>query len=311
MKNSIRKLCIKSLLAIALSVLTILGLVAGTSAAAATLTVGGKNFTEQLILSTMTQQYLQSKGYDVELKNGLGSTIMRQAIESGQLDIMWEYTGGSLIVVHKVFDKLDSEQSYERIKKLDAAMHLIWLAPSRLNNTYALAVPAKRAEEDGLKTIEDLANKIAADNTQNPNEKHLFGVDFEFASRPDGLGPMSALYGLNFDRSEVKQMDPGLVYTALRNDQLFVGLTYASDGRIEGFNLKLLEDNKHFFPFYTAAPVVREEVLAANPKLAEQLNALSSKIDTRKMAEMNKKVDIDQQPIKQVAEDFLRAEGLL
>ncbi|MGS0743912.1 glycine betaine ABC transporter substrate-binding protein [Glaciimonas sp. GG7] len=308
MKNSKKNSLVKILLAMLFSMLSV---AVATSAAAATLVVGGKNFTEQLILSSMTQLYLQSKGYSVDLKNGLGSTIMRQAIESGQLDIVWEYTGGSLIVFHKVFDKLDAEQSYALVKKLDAVEHLIWLNPSRLNNTYALAVPAKRAEEDGLKTIEDLANKIAADRQKNPDEKHLFGVDFEFASRPDGLVPISALYDMHFDRSEVKQMDPGLVYTALRNDQLYVGLTYSSDGRIEGFNLKLLEDNKHFFPFYTAAPIVREEVLAANPKLAEQLNALAATIDTQKMAEMNKQVDIDQQPIKKVAEEFLRAEGLL
>ncbi|QRX83230.1 glycine betaine ABC transporter substrate-binding protein [Glaciimonas sp. PAMC28666] len=289
----------------------IFGLVMATSTFATNLVVGGKNFTEQLILSSMTQQYLQSKGYSVDLKNGLGTTIMRQAIESGQLDIVWEYTGSSLIVFNKVTEKLNDEQSYERVKELDGAKGLIWLKTSKLNNTYALAVPAKRAEEEGLKTIEDLANRIAADRKRDPDSKHLFGVDFEFASRSDGLGPMSELYNMQFDRSEVKQMDPGLVYTALRNDQLYVGLTYSSDGRIGGFNLKLLEDNKGFFPFYTAAPMVRKEILDANPKLEEQLNALSATIDTQKMAAMNKQVDIDQQPIAQVAADFLRAEGLM
>ena len=289
----------------------IFSLVMATSTFATNLVVGGKNFTEQLILSSMTQQYLQSKGYSVDLKNGLGTTIMRQAIESGQLDIVWEYTGSSLIVFNKVTEKLNDEQSYERVKQLDGAKGLIWLKPSKLNNTYALAVPAKRAEEEGLNTIEDLANRIAADRKRDPDSKHLFGVDFEFASRSDGLGPMSELYNMQFDRSEVKQMDPGLVYTALRNDQLYVGLTYSSDGRIGGFNLKLLEDNKGFFPFYTAAPMVRKEILDANPKLAEQLNALSATIDTKKMAAMNKEVDIDQQPIAQVAADFLRAEGLM
>ena len=289
----------------------IFSLVMASAAIAGPLVVGGKNFTEQLILSSMTQQYLQSKGYSVELKNGLGTTIMRQAIESGQLDIVWEYTGSSLIVFNKITEKLDDEQSYERVKQLDGAKGLIWLKPSKLNNTYALAVPATRAEEEGIKTIEDLVNRIAADRERDPDSKHLFGVDFEFASRSDGLGPMSELYNMHFDRSEVKQMDPGLVYTALRNDQLYVGLTYSSDGRIGGFNLKLLEDNKGFFPFYTAAPMVRKEILDANPKLAEQLNALSATIDTQKMAAMNKQVDIDQQPIAQVAADFLRAQGLM
>ncbi|KAF3998005.1 glycine betaine ABC transporter substrate-binding protein [Glaciimonas immobilis] len=291
--------------------LGLLSLALVTPAISATLVVGGKNFTEQLLLSSMTQQYLQSKGYDVALKNGLGSTIMRQAIESAQLDIVWEYTGSSLIVFNKINEKLDAEQSYARVKELDGAKGLVWLNASGLNNTYALAVPTKRAEEDGLKTIDDLAKKMASDKVKDPDGQHLFGVDFEFASRPDGLKPMSALYGMSFDRSEIKQMDPGLVYTALRNDQLYVGLTYASDGRIEGFNLTLLEDSRGFFPFYTAAPMVRKDVLDANPKLAEQLNALSAVIDTKKMAAMNKQVDIDQEPLAQVAADFLRAQGLM
>ena len=287
------------------------GLLGTAQAGATNLVVGGKNFTEQLILSSMTAQYLSAKGYTVDLKNGLGTTIMRQAQESGQLDIVWDYTGTALIVYNKIDEKLDMDESYQRVKELDAARNLIWLNPSALNNTYALAVPQKRADEDGLNTIEDLANKINQAHQQNPPKKYPMGVDFEFASRPDGLEPLMALYGFTLDRSEIKQMDSGLVYTALHNDQLNVGLTYSSDGRIQGFNLKLLEDSKHFFPFYSATPVVRKEVLDANPQLAEQLNVLSAKIDTAKMAEMNKKVDIDQQPIAQVAADFLRAEGLL
>ncbi|MFC5474157.1 glycine betaine ABC transporter substrate-binding protein [Paraherbaspirillum soli] len=287
----------------------ILGLFASTHAVAGNLVVGGKNFTEQLILSSMTAQYLSANGYSVDLKNGLGTTIMRQAQESGQLDIVWDYTGTALIVYNKVDEKLDREQSYQRVKELDAARNLVWLAPSALNNTYALAVPQKRADEEGLNSIEDLANKINLDHQQNRQD--LIGVDFEFASRPDGLEPLQKLYGFAFERSEVKQMDPGLVYTALHNDQLNVGLTYASDGRVRGFNLKLLEDNKGFFPFYSATPVVRKEILDANPQLADQLNALSAKIDTARMAEMNKKVDIDQLPVEQVAADFLRNEGLL
>ncbi|WP_092415850.1 glycine betaine ABC transporter substrate-binding protein [Collimonas sp. OK307] len=288
-----------------------LGLFGMTHASAANLVVGGKNFTEQLILSSMTQQYLNAKGYTIDLKNGLGTTIMRQALESGQIDIVWDYTGTALIVYNKIDEKLDQDQSYQRVKALDAPKNLVWLNPSALNNTYALAVPRKRADEEGLNTIEDLANKINQARQQDPDKKYLMGVDFEFASRADGLAPLQALYGFNLDRSEVKQMDPGLVYTALNNDQLNVGLTYSSDGRVQGFNLKLLQDNKGFFPFYSAVPVVRKEILDANPQLAEQLNALSARIDTAKMTEMNKKVDIDQLPIAQVAADFLRAEGLI
>lgn len=177
----------------------------------------------------MTAQYLKATGYSVDLKNGLGTIIMRQAQESGQLDVVWDYTGTALILYNKIDEKLDMDQSYQRVKELDAALNLIWLNPSELNNTYALAVPKKRADDEGLNTIEDLANKINQAHQQNPPQKYLIGVDFGFAARPDGLEPLMALYDFTLNRSEVKQMDSGLVYTALHNDQLHVGPTYSSD----------------------------------------------------------------------------------
>ncbi|MFL9922713.1 glycine betaine ABC transporter substrate-binding protein [Herbaspirillum lusitanum] len=284
---------------------------AASATQAANLVVGGKNFTEQLLLSNMTAQYLRAKGYEVELKNGLGTTLMRSAQESGQLDIVWDYTGTSLIVYNHVEEKLDPEQTYQRVKELDAQKGLTWLNESALNNTYAFAMPRKTADELGINTLQDLADKINQDEQEDKKKRHLVGVDYEFASRPDGLGPMQDLYGFSLQRSEVKQMDPGLVYTALRNDQLFAGLTYSSDGRIKGFDLKLLEDDKSYFAAYKATPVVRQDVLDKNPQLAEQLNALAAQIDTEKMTELNKRVDIDQEPVSKVAADFLKQAGLL
>lgn len=285
-------------------------LLAAGPAAAASLVVGGKNFTEQLILSSMTAQYLRAKGYQVELKNGLGSTLMRTAQESKQLDIVWEYTGTSLIVYNHVDEKLDAATTYERVRELDQKIGLIWLKESALNNTYAFAMPQQLADEQGINTLEDLAQHITQEQ-QSGGKPTLMGVDYEFASRPDGLDPMQKLYGFQLDRSEVKQMDPGLVYTALRNEQLYVGLTYSSDGRIKGFNLKLLEDNKGYFAAYKATPVVRAEVLQQNPQLEQQLNALSAVIDTEKMTDMNKRVDIDQEPVGKVVTEFLQQQGLL
>ena len=225
-------------------------------AQAQNLVIGGKNFTEQLLLSDMTAQYLRAKGYDTELKNGLGTTLMRSALESGQLDIVWDYTGTALIVYNHIEDKLDPDQIYQKVKELDAPRGLTWLNQSELNNTYAFAMPRELAEKYQIHSLQDLARRINEDDSEG-NKPHLMGVDYEFASRPDGLGPMQALYGFKLDRSEVKQMDPGLVYTALKNEQLFVGLTYASDGRIKGFDLQLLEDDKGYFAAYKATPVVR------------------------------------------------------
>jgi len=281
----------------------------GVTAYASSLVVGGKNFTEQLILSSMTAQYLRALGYEVALKNGLGSTLMRSAQESAQLDIVWEYTGTSLIVYNHVEEKLDADQTYARVKALDQKVGLIWLNESALNNTYSFAMPRQLAEAKNINTLEDLAQHIS--QLQQNGQPQLVGVDYEFASRPDGLLPMQQLYGFKLGRSEVKQMDPGLVYTALRNQQLYAGLTYSSDGRIKAFDLKLLEDNKHYFAAYKATPVVRREVLEQNPKLADQLNALAAVIDTEQMRDLNKRVDVDQEAVNKVATDFLRTHGLI
>jgi osmoprotectant transport system substrate-binding protein len=291
--------------------LAVLSCLFSIQSGAANLVVGGKNFTEQLLLSSMTAQYLQAKGYQVDLKNGLGSTLMRKAQESGQLDIVWEYTGTSLIVYNHVDEKLDAEATYARVKELDAQIGLVWLNESALNNTYAFAMPQQVADELHIDTLEDLAQRISEDQQQDGGKPHLIGIDYEFASRPDGLEPMQQLYGFRLTRNDVKQMDPGLVYTALRNQQLFAGLTYSSDGRIKAFNLKLLQDNKGYFAPYKATPVVRQEVLEQNPQLAAQLNALSAVIDTEKMTELNRRVDIDQEPVSQVVTDFLQQQGLI
>ncbi|WP_186199996.1 glycine betaine ABC transporter substrate-binding protein [Burkholderia gladioli] len=284
-----------------------LGALASAPAAAQALTVGGKNFTEQYVLAEITSQYLRARGYTVQSRTGLGSVLLRSALENGQIDVMWDYTGTAALVYDKIKEKLPPDEMYRRVKAIDARRGLVWLDASPLNNTYALALPAETARKTGIRTISQLAAKIAADPK---GTRHTFGMDAEFANRPDGLKPLEAAYHLNFSRSETKQMDSGLVYTALRNNQLTIGLVYTTDGRVKGFGIVPLEDDLHFFPPYNATPVVREPVLKAYPKLAVQLNALSAALNNDVMLEMNKRVDIDGVSVQQVAADFLRTHTL-
>ncbi|WP_186052013.1 glycine betaine ABC transporter substrate-binding protein [Burkholderia gladioli] len=284
-----------------------LGALASAPAAAQALTVGGKNFTEQYVLAEITSQYLRARGYTIQSRTGLGSVLLRSALENGQIDVMWDYTGTAALVYDKIKEKLPPDEMYRRVKAIDARRGLVWLDASPLNNTYALALPAETARKTGIRTISQLAAKIAADPK---GTRHTFGMDAEFANRPDGLKPLEAAYHLNFSRSETKQMDSGLVYTALRNNQLTIGLVYTTDGRVKGFGIVPLEDDLHFFPPYNATPVVREPVLKAHPKLAVQLNALSAALNNDVMLEMNKRVDIDGVSVQRVAADFLRTHTL-
>ncbi|MDR5823880.1 glycine betaine ABC transporter substrate-binding protein [Caballeronia sp. LZ043] len=280
---------------------------ASVPALAANLVVGGKNFTEQYVLVEITTQYLRARGYSIDARTGLGSVLLRSAQENGQVDLTWEYTGTAALVYHKLKDKMSPDEMYQRVKDLDAKEGLVWLNKSPLNNTYALGLPAAAARKSGIRTISQLSEKLRSDPK---GTRHVFGMDAEFANRPDGLKPLEAAYDLHFSRAETKQMDSGLVYTALHNNQLTIGLVYTTDGRVKGFGIVPLEDDLHFFPPYNATPVVRATVLQQNPKLAEQLNALSAVLDNDAMLEMNKQVDIDGKSVQAVASEFLRAHKL-
>ncbi len=270
--------------------------------------LGARVFTEQTLLAEITAQYLRDKGYDAQITGGLGSTLARSAHETGQLDMLWEYTGVSLVSYNHVTEKLDSAQSYARVKELDAKKGLVWLAPSKFSNTFALALPEKVAQKyPQINTISQLNTVLQAEADDN----HLVALDTEFANRSDGLAGMVEQYGMNLTRKNIRQMDAGLVYTALRNSQVFAGLVYTTDGRLNAFKLKLLEDDKHYFPDYTAAPVVRQVFLDAHPQLAAQLKPLTELFDDATMRQLNARVDVDHESPSAVAADFLRQHSLL
>ncbi|MCQ6260094.1 glycine betaine ABC transporter substrate-binding protein [Pseudomonas sp. Q11] len=270
--------------------------------------LGARVFTEQTLLAEITAQYLRGKGYDAQITGGLGSNLARSAQESGQLDLLWEYTGVSLVSYNHITEKLDSAQSYARVKEIDAKKGLTWLTPSKFSNTYALALPEKIAQQyPQINTISQLNSVLQAEADEN----HLVALDTEFANRSDGLDGMVELYGMNLTRENIRQMDAGLVYTALRNSQVFAGLVYTTDGRLSAFKLKLLEDDKQYFPDYTAAPVVRQTTLDANPQLAAQLKPLAELFDDETMRQLNARVDVNHESPSAVAADFLRQHSLL
>jgi osmoprotectant transport system substrate-binding protein len=122
---------------------------------------------------------------------------------------------------------------------------------------------------------------------------------------------MEEAYGFEFPRDDVKRMDTGLVYQALKEKQVDVGLVFATDGRIPAFNFVVLKDDKGYFPSYALTPVVRKAWLDANPKAAEALNALSAKLDDATMAKLNASVDVDKKTVEDVARTFLKEQGLV
>lgn len=275
------------------------------AAQAQDIVVGGKNFTEQLLMAEMTTQLLEANGYDVDKRDGLGSTALRSAQENGQVDLYWEYTGTSLITYNGVEERLGPEETYERVTELDAEKGLTWLEPSDANNTYALAMREADAEERGIATISDLATRI------NDGAELDFAVNAEFPRRPDGLIGLQEAYDFEYPRGNLKTMESGLTYQALNEEQVEVGLVFATDGRIAAFDFRVLEDDKEFFPDYALSPVIRTETLEANPELEGILNELSGKLSDDVMQSLNARVDVERETIEEVSENFLSEEDLI
>ncbi|WJD48419.1 osmoprotectant ABC transporter substrate-binding protein OsmX [Enterobacter sp. PGRG2] len=280
-------------------------------AQAAPLVLATKSFTEQHILSAMTVQYLQKKGFQVTPQTNIATVISRNAMINKQVDMTWEYTGTSLIIFNHINKRMSPEQSYATVKQLDAKLGLVWLKPADMNNTYAFAMQRKRAEAEHINTMSEMVAKIEHIRKTDPDNNWMLGLDLEFAGRSDGMKPLQQAYQMELDRPQIRQMDPGLVYNAIRDGFVDAGLVYATDGRVKGFDLKVLKDDKGFFPSYAVTPVVRKDTLAANPGLEEALNTLSGLLDNEAITTLNAKVDIEHQTPQQVARDFLHEKGLL
>ncbi|BBQ00887.1 glycine/betaine ABC transporter substrate-binding protein (plasmid) [Burkholderia sp. SFA1] len=283
----------------------LISMFASVSASAASVVVGGKNFTEQQLMAEMTARYLEAKGFTVTKKDGMGSAVLRQAQENGQVDVYWEYTGTSLITYNKISDRMTPEETYKKVKELDAAKGLVWLDPSKANNTYAFAMNQDDAKKLGIVTMSDLAKAIKG------GKELTFACNSEFYARPDGLRPLQKQYGFEFSQGDVKRMDTGLTYQALKDRQVDVALVFATDGRVPAFNFVLLKDDKGYFPSYALTPVIRKATLDANPKLGPLLNALSAKLDAATMARLNASVDVQKKSFSDVATQFLKESGLI
>jgi len=283
-------------------------------------TVGSKDFTEQIIVSEMTALMLEEAGYGVERQLNLGgSAVVHQALVSGEIDVYTEYTGTALLAILEMelpaatpgASPVAAEATPTAGGGMDAIFpivaaeyasqfNLVWLDPLGFNNTYALAVRQETADELGLVTISDLVGQ-EGDLT--------FGATQEFVIRPDGLPGVSAAYGLSF--GEERGMDSGLVYGALDGGDVDVISAFATDGRIPQLGLVVLEDDLGFFPPYFASPVVKQELLDEDPAVRDVLNQLAGKIDDATMAGLNAQVDVDGMEAIDVARAFLQGLGLI
>ena len=263
--------------------------------------VASKNFTEQFVLAELYAQAFEAAGLKVERKINLGGTlIVHKALEEKQIDFYPEYTGTMLTAVLKMDAMTDRAAVYNKVKEEYAKKGLVLLNEAPVNNTYNMVVRPDTAEKYKLETLSDL--------TKVSKELKL-GAGPEFRDRKDGLPGLKAVYGMEY--KEDLQMAIGLRYQALQNKQIDVVNGYATDGMISALKLKRLKDDKSLWPPYYVAPVVRKEVLDANPKIAEVANRVSALLDEATISGLNFKVDGDKMEPRDVAADFLKAKGVV
>ncbi len=267
-------------------------------------TVGSKDFDEQLVLGELTTQYLCLAGANATADlNTQASTQARDKIKRGDNDIMWEYTGTGWIN-YLGHDKpiFDPQEQYQKVKDEDAQKNGIYWGPlSPFNNTYAFAVPAKFGHENNLTTHSDMANYLE----QNPGATVC--VESEFANRPDGYPGFKKAYGIS--GGDVKSLGTGVIYTQLGKGNCDFGEIFTTDGRIKANDLTVLEDDKKFFPLYNGVPVTRVDFNDKHPEVMQALQPLADALTTEVMQKLNTEKSAQGESESKVAHDFLVEAG--
>lgn len=270
-------------------------------------TVGSKDFTENIILGYLAELALSAAGANViDLTNISGSNSARQALLNGQIDLSWEYTGTGWISYQGNTEPIPDEQrQYDAVKAADEQKNgITWLDYSPLNDTYAFGTKESYAAEHNLKSNSDLTAFLR----QHP-EQAVFCVETEFASRQDGMPGVQKTYG--FPTADVKTFGTGAIYAAVANGTCNFGEIFTTDGRIAGLNLRVLDDDKKFFPQYNAAVTLKQSYLRAHPALADVLVPVGKAMDNKQMIELCKEVDVDGKDAGEVARDWMISKGFI
>lgn len=268
------------------------------------LVVAGKLGAEPEILMNMYELLIEENtDIDVEIKPNFGKTsFLYEALKSGEIDLYPEFSGTVVATLLNEEQMLgnDARQVYQQAKEgIYAQDRLVFLEPMAFQNTYALGVKREFAERYELKTISDLARVAAFAKA---------GFTLEFSDRQDGGLGLRDIYGLDL---AVSTMEPSLRYSAINNDDVQIIDVYSTDSQIVEFDLVLLEDDRHLFPPYQGAPLMREETLEDFPELEGILNKLAGKISEAEMQAMNYAVNVEGRAAQEVARDYLVGAGVL
>jgi osmoprotectant transport system substrate-binding protein len=280
------------------------------SLSGAEFTVGSKEFTEQKILGQIAIQALEARGATVKDKTGLPNTgAARKALESGEIDMYWEYTGtGWIIHLGHTKPIPDAKKQYEVVAKEDLEKNGIeWLSPAPANNTFAIAVRSEAVGILGTKSLSSLAvlSEVRSENV-------TLCAASQFLNREDGLPGLEKAYDFKIPEDNIVKMEETQVYKAVdEGEECNYGEVFTTDGRVGALDLTLLKDDKDFFPIYNPSLTVSKKVMDEYPELADVFAPITQKLNDETLRDLNAAVDVDGKSEKAVARQFLRENGLL
>ncbi|MFC3961110.1 glycine betaine ABC transporter substrate-binding protein [Nocardia jiangsuensis] len=274
------------------------------------LTVGSKEFTEQVILGYILAFSLQAAGADVrDLTAIVGSRSTRDAQITGQVDLTYEYTGNGWINYLGHENPLkDPREQFVAVRDEDIAENgMDWVALAPMDNTYALAASRGVIERTGVTTLSQYAELAKRD----PAAARTC-VDTEFNVRRDGYPGMAAAYGFDPDTVQRPVLQTGIIYnsTAAGTDCPF-GEVYTTDGRVKGLDLVVLTDDLGFFPHYNPAVTLPVELAAKYPQIERIMTPVSDALTNDEITELNRRVDVVGEDPADVARDWLRDRGFV
>lgn len=284
------------------------------ASASAQVVVSSKIDTEGGVLGNIIQLVLNANDIKTSDRIQLGGTpVVRKAILAGEIDIYPEYTGNAAFFFEKADEPVwkDAAQAYEEAKKLDYdANKIVWLSPSPANNTWAIALRKDVAEANNLKTLSDFG-KYVSDGGQV-----VLAASSEFVNSAAALPAFQTTYGFTLKPEQLITLSGGdtaatIAAAANQTNGANAAMVYGTDGGIAPSGLVVLEDDKHVQPVYQPAPVIREEVLKQNPQIEELLKPVFEKLDLTTLQDLNGRVQVGGEPVKAVAEDFLKQNGFL
>ena len=268
------------------------------SAGTGSVIVGSKDFTENEIVAEIYALALEDAGFTVERKMNIAGSVVHTSITSAEIDIYPEYTGTGLITILGMEALTDQDAVYNSVKEAyNERFNITWLDYAEANDGQGLFISKKASDEDGITNISQL---------QANADKLRFCSQGEFDEREDGIPGLTKLYG-EFNWKSSKIYDNGLKWEVVDNDEADVATAYTTEARLtETDKFVLLEDDKHMWPPYNLAPIVRNEVLEKYPEIADILNKVSAALDTETITKLNAQVDIEGEEYEDVALDFYK-----